>query len=127
LPWLLRDGLVLAGVEVASSRQARRRGLLGRPGIDGALLLQPARSVHTFGMSFPVDVAYCVPRPPSASAALAGDAVGELVASLLVVDTVSMARRRLGRPRWKATCVIEAEAGAFERWSLRPDDHLEVR
>jgi hypothetical protein len=127
LPWLLREGVVLAGVEVASSRQARRRGLLGRDGIDGALLLQRARSVHTFGMSFPIDVAYCVPCEPSESAAMAGAAVGELVASLVVVDTVSMPRHRLGRPRWRATCVIEAEAGAFERWSLRRADQLEVR
>jgi hypothetical protein len=127
LPWLLRDGVVLAGVEVATSRQARRRGLLGRDGIDGALLLRPARSVHTFGMGFPIDVAYCVTAEPLESASLAGESVGELVASLVVVDTVSMARRRLGRPRWRATCVIEAEAGAFERWSLRPADHLEVR
>jgi hypothetical protein len=127
LPWLLRDGVVLAGVEVASSREARRRGLLGRGRIEGALLLQPARSVHTFGMSFPIDVAYCIPCEPSESAATAGEVVGDLVASLVVVDTVSMAQHRLGRPRWKATCVIEAEAGAFERWSLRTADQLEIR
>jgi hypothetical protein len=127
VPWLLRGGVVLAGVEVASGRRARRRGLLGREGIDGALLLQPAHSVHTFGMSFPIDVAYCMPCPPAERVNAAADEVGELVASLVVVDTVSMPRHRLGRPRWRTNCVIEAEVGAFERWALRPADQLEIR
>ena len=35
------------------------RGLLGRDGIDGAMLLRPARSVHSVGMRFPIDVAFC--------------------------------------------------------------------
>ena len=34
-------------------------GLLGRDGIEGALLLRPARSVHTLGMRFAIDVAFC--------------------------------------------------------------------
>ena len=74
--WLLRDGEVLASLEVADTRAARRRGLLGRDGIDGALLLAPARSVHTFGMRFPIDVAWlrrasspcCGPRGSLATA-----------------------------------------------------------
>src|SRR3546814_15438552 len=57
--WLLREGEVLASLEVADLRAARRKGLLGRDGIDGALLLLPARSVHTFGMRFHIDVAWC--------------------------------------------------------------------
>ena len=58
MPWLLRDGEVLASLEVADDRRARRKGLLGRDGIDGALLLVPARSVHSIGMRFPIDVAW---------------------------------------------------------------------
>jgi hypothetical protein len=69
-------------------------------------------------MKFPIDVAYCAPCE-----ALAAD----LVASLTVLETVRMSRYRLGRPRLKASCVIEAEAGAFERWGLRGGDRLEVR
>jgi hypothetical protein len=114
--WLLRDGKVLATVDIASTRAARRRGLLGRDGIEGALLLQPAHSVHTLNMRFPIDVAYCVPSEP-----------GPVVASLTVLETVCMSRFRLGRPRLKASCIIEAEAGAFERWGLRTGDRLEVR
>jgi len=108
VPWLLRDQEVLAALEIADTPRARLRGLLGRDGVDGAFLLQPARSVHTLGMRFPIDVAFCD-------------------AGLVVVDTVCMGRHRLGRPRLRARSVIEARAGAFERWRLRPGDQLEVR
>jgi hypothetical protein len=108
MSWLLREGEVLAALEVAESRRDRRRGLLGRDGIEGAMLLRPARSVHTVGMRFPIDVAYCD-------------------ADLCVLETVCMAKHRLGKPRWRARCVIEAESGAFARWGLRPGDQLEVK
>ena len=39
--WLVRDGAVLASAEVPSGRRGRRRGLLGRPGVDGAFVLRP--------------------------------------------------------------------------------------
>src|SRR3954465_12772146 len=108
MPWLLRDGEVLASLELATSVRARTRGLLGRDGVDGAIALRPARSVHTLGMRFPIDVAFCD-------------------RDLTVVRTVTMARNRLGRPTRHAHCVIEAEAGSFARWNLRRDDHLEIR
>ena len=57
--WLRRDGEVLASLEIADDRRSRRHGLLGRDGVDGALLLPVCRSVHTFGMGFPIDVALC--------------------------------------------------------------------
>lgn len=105
--WLVRDGEVLASVEVADTMSSRMAGLLGRDGIDGAMLIKPARSVHTFGMKFPMDVAFCD---------------GQL--QVLVVRT--MVRNRMSLPRLKARCVIEAEAGAFERWGLKVGDRLEV-
>jgi uncharacterized membrane protein (UPF0127 family) len=108
VPWLLRDGEVLASLEVAEGAGSRRRGLLGRDGIDGALLLRPARSVHTIGMRFPIDVAFCDE-------------------DLRVLRIVTMPRHRLGRPCVKARCVLEAEAGAFAHWELRPGDQLEIR
>ena len=108
MPWLLREDEVLATLEVAEDRRTRRKGLLGRDGVEGALLLRPARSVHTVGMRFPIDVAFCD-------------------ADLRVVRTVTMARHRVGRPCVKAHCVIEAEAGSFARWELRPGDQLEVK
>ena len=49
---------MLASLEVAETLSARARGLLGREGVDGAILLRPARSVHTLGMRFAIDVAH---------------------------------------------------------------------
>jgi uncharacterized membrane protein (UPF0127 family) len=106
--WLLRDGEVLASLEVARGRRERVRGLLGRDGIEGALLLQPARSVHTVGMRFPIDVAF-------------------YDADLVVLRVVRMPRFRMARPVLRCRGVIEAEAGAFARWELRPGDQLEVK
>ncbi|MFB6832063.1 DUF192 domain-containing protein [Streptomyces hydrogenans] len=88
-------------VEVAASYRARRRGLLGRDGIAGAMLLTPANSVHTFGMRFPIDVAYLDLR-------------------LRVLAVVTMRPGRLGLPRPRARHVLEAEAGAMAGWGLRP-------
>jgi uncharacterized protein len=108
VPWLVRDGEVLASLEVTSSRRDRRRGLLGRDGLEGALLLRPCASVHTVGMRFDLDVAFCDE-------------------DLKVLETVRMRRWRVGLPRRGARCVLEAEAGAFDRWRLRPGDQLEVK
>jgi uncharacterized membrane protein (UPF0127 family) len=107
MPWLLRDGQVLAAVEVADRFGSRLRGLLGRDGYDGAYLLQSARSIHTLGMRFPIDVAYCD-------------------RDLVVLEVVCMARHRVGRPRLRARSVLEAQSGAFERWRLGPGDQLEI-
>ena len=106
--WLLREGEVLAALEVADSWRDRMHGLLGRDGIDGAILLRPARSVHTVGMRFPIDVAFCDKE-------------------LVVLRTVCLRPGRVTRPALRAACAIEAEAGAFDRWKLRPGDHLEIR
>ena len=108
MPWLVRDGEVLASLEVVESWRDRRKGLLGRDGFEGALLLRPCTSVHTAGMRFDLDVAFCDD-------------------DLKVLETVRMRRWRLGRPRPGAKAVLEAEAGAFERWRLRPGDQLEVK
>jgi len=109
--WLLRDGEVLAALEVASTRRARRRGLLGRDGVDGALLLERTRAIHTIGMRFPIDVAYCRRGP----------------GGLIVLEVRSMVRGRIGWPRLRARCVLEAEAGAFGRWGLTAGDVLETK
>ncbi len=99
---------MLASVEVADARSARRSGLLGRDGFDGAIVLRPCRWVHTIGMRFPIDVAF-----------VSDDGV--------VVKTMQMHRRRVGVPVWRASSVIEAEAGAFARWGLRVGDVVEIR
>jgi uncharacterized protein len=102
------DGRVLASVEVAQDRRARARGVLGRDDLDGALVLDPCRWVHTVGVRFPLDVAY-----------LDGDGI--------VVKTVHMHRHRIGVPVPRARLVVEAREGAFSRWGLRVGDVIEVR
>jgi uncharacterized membrane protein (UPF0127 family) len=106
--WLVSDARVLASAEVAADRRDRRRGLLRRDSLEGALVLRPCRWVHTIGMRFPLDVAYV-------------DGEGR------VVKAVRMARHRIGLPVTKASWVIEAEAGAFERWGLAAGDVVELR
>jgi uncharacterized membrane protein (UPF0127 family) len=107
MAWLLRDGDVLASLEIADGARSRARGLLGRDGIDGALLIKPALSVHTLGMRFALDVAF-VDR------------------DMKVMAVVCMQPWRLGLPRFGARGVIEAEAGSFERWTLAVGDVLDV-
>jgi uncharacterized protein len=106
--WLVLDDRVLATLEVAGSRRARGRGLLGRDGIEGALLLAPARSVHTVGMRFAIDVAH-------------------LDAEHRVLKVTTMAPNRVGLPVRRARAIIECEAGAFDRWGVRVGDRLELR
>lgn len=53
------DGhLLLNYVEHAQALRARLRGLLGRDRLppDHGMLIDPCRSIHTFGMRFPIDV-----------------------------------------------------------------------
>lgn len=108
MSWLVSDARVLASVESAATRSDRRRGLLGRTGIEGAYLIEPCRWVHTVGMKFPIDVAFVDPEG-------------------VVVRTVQMPQRRVGFPVVRARSVIEAEAGAFARWGLCVGDTIELR
>ncbi|MCX5122788.1 DUF192 domain-containing protein [Streptomyces sp. NBC_00347] len=95
-------------LEVAASYRARTRGLLGRDGIEGAMLLTPASSVHTFRMRFAIDVAHLDRR-------------------LTVIALTTMVPGRLGLPRLRARHVLEAEAGAMAAWGLRVGSRLGVR
>ncbi|MFN0090078.1 MAG: DUF192 domain-containing protein [Acidimicrobiales bacterium] len=111
MAWLLRDTTVLASVEIADTLPERLKGLLGRRSIEGVLLLRPARAVHTLGMRFPIDVAYC-----------AGD--GD---HLTVLKARTMKPHRVAAPVRRANVVLEAEAGALDRWGVRAGDCLVVR
>jgi uncharacterized membrane protein (UPF0127 family) len=92
-------GVVAVPLEFATSYRARTKGLLGRDAIDGAMLLSPASSVHTFRMRFPIDVAY-------------------LDRNLKVIAVHSMRPGRLGLPRLRSRHVLEAEAGGMAGWGL---------
>ncbi|MEV0487411.1 DUF192 domain-containing protein [Streptomyces sp. NPDC050508] len=92
-------GAVAVPLEFATSYRARTKGLLGRDAIDGAMLLSPASSVHTFRMRFPIDVAY-------------------LDRNLKVIAVHTMRPGRLGLPRLRSRHVLEAEAGVMAGWGL---------
>ena len=81
-------------VQVAATRRARTRGLRGRDGLRPreALLIPRCRAIHTFGMRFPITVAYLDRQ----------DRVREVVA---------MQPNRLGRPRFRARSVLECAIG----------------
>ncbi len=94
-------------VEIAASYRARTRGLLGRDGINGALLLTPASGVHTFRMGFAIDVAY-------------------LDRGLRVLAVRTMRPGRMGAPRPRSRHVLEARAGAMAGWGLRRGVRVEI-
>jgi uncharacterized membrane protein (UPF0127 family) len=108
MAWLVREGDVLATAEVADSRRARRRGLIGRGDFEGALVLRPCRHVHTAFMRFTIDVAFC-------------DHEG------VVLRTCCLRPWRLSPLVHNAAFAIEAQAGAFERWGLHTGDQVEVK
>lgn len=108
MAWLVRDGTVLASLEVLDTRTKRAKGLLGETSVDGAVMLPKTRSVHSFGMRMEIDVAFC------------ND-------DMEVVRVLRLKRFRVTRPAMKAACVIEAEAGAFAHWELTVGDCLEIR
>jgi uncharacterized protein len=106
--WLVHEGRVLATIDTADTLASRGRGLLGRDNFEGALWLRPARSVHTLGMRFAIDAAFCDDE-------------------LRVVRITTLAPNRVTLPVRSARSVVEAEAGMFSRWGIRVGDQLEVR
>ncbi|GGT87548.1 DUF192 domain-containing protein [Streptomyces coeruleorubidus] len=94
-------------LEIATSYRARTRGLLGRNSVEGAILLSPANSVHTFRMRMPIDVAY-------------------LDRDLRVIAVRTMRPGRLGMPRLRARHVVEAQAGVMAGWGVREGVFVEV-
>ena len=91
--------------QVPETRRERMRGLLGRPslGRDQALLLEATRSVHTFGMGFPIRVAL-------------------LDHDLVIRRIQHVPRNRLLLPRRGVRHVLEYAGGA----DLRPGDWLRI-
>ncbi|MFD9023979.1 DUF192 domain-containing protein [Streptomyces parvulus] len=101
-------GDVRVPVEIARSYRARARGLLGRDRLDGAMLLTPASSVHTFRMRMAIDVAYLDRR-------------------FRVISVRTMRPGRLGLPRVRSRHVLEAEAGVMAGWGVRVGVRVTVR
>lgn len=105
---LLCAGRDVAPLELAVTARRRARGLLGRSGLDGAMLISPARSVHTLGMRFSIDVAH-------------------LDANYEVLAVTTMPRNRFGRIVPGARHVLEAPAGSLAKWGVERGSKLSVR
>ena len=98
---------VVETVELAETRTARRRGLLGRECLPegAALMLIPCFAVHTAFMRFAIDVVFI-------------DRDGR------IVRTVSrMAPWRIAIA-WRARAVIELPAGRLESYPVQLGDRL---
>lgn len=105
---LLVDGRAVAPVRVAATHREKGRGLLGTDGIVGALWLRGASSVHMIGMRYPIDCAVL-------------DADGTVLHTARLRPWVGATR-----PRLRGRAVIEAGAGSFGAWALRPGSRVEV-
>ena len=108
MPWLIRDGDVLAAIE------DRRKGW--RSSLSGALVLGPPAVPHTLIGGAALDVAWCGP------ATLDGGVTGYRVRRTRCLEP-----RRLARPHLGPGVVVVAPLGTFERWHLHIGDCLEVR
>ena len=93
------DGVRAADAWGTATSRDRRTGLLGTDGLAGALWIDRCSCVHTFGMRYPLDVAFL-------------DRAG------LVLATAAMKPSRLGRPRFRARSVLEMPAGRLRDWNI---------
>jgi hypothetical protein len=110
MPWLIRDGDVLAAVE------APHRGWPSS--LQGAVVLRRPILVRALAGSAarPLDVAWCAPATlDCGSAGLRVRRIGRL------------SRHRVAVLHVGHGAMVVAAGGSFERWRLRVGDRLEVR
>lgn len=104
---LVVDGRVVAPLWIARTDEERTTGLLGTDRLDGALLIERCRAVHTLRMRHALDVAF-------------------VAADGRVLATRTMRPWRLSATRWRASSVVEAPSGAFADWGLRAGSTVAV-
>jgi uncharacterized membrane protein (UPF0127 family) len=113
LAWVLENttaGAVLAtSVQAAVDSTSRRRGLLGRTGLDdAALVIAPCNAVHTFFMKFPIDVVFV-------------DRTGRVLRIAASVPAWRMTTS------WRAFATIELAAGTAARIGTAAGHTLALR
>jgi uncharacterized protein len=101
------SGVIADSVEIADTRAARRRGLLGRDSLDpsAALVLSPCFSIHTAFMRFPIDALFIDRR------------------GIVVRIVRNLPPWRIATA-WRAHAVIELAAGALERSDVEVGDQV---
>jgi uncharacterized membrane protein (UPF0127 family) len=99
--------VVASAVELADTRETRRKGLLGRESFDpsSALILLPCFSIHTAFMKFPIDAVFI-------------DREG------VVVRVVRNLPPWRAVGAWRAHAVIEFAAGSLRARDVRTGDRL---
>lgn len=110
MPWLLREGDVLAAIE------ERRKGW--QTSISGAVVITRPTFIHTLtpAAASELEIAWCLP------ASIGDDRAGYRVKRISILPAY-----RLARPHVRRGAVVVAPPGTFERWQLQVGDRLEVR
>jgi len=108
-----RQAILATECEAADSGWERMRGLLGRSKEDfppgKGLWLVPASSIHTIGMSFPIDVAYL-------------DRAGRVIRLYHRLPPL-----RVAAIKFKSHSILELPAGTLAKTRTEVGDILEFR
>jgi len=101
------SGVVATDVELADTRRARRKGLLGRERLEpsAALIILPCFAVHTMSMRFPIDVLF-------------------LNREGVIIRVVRNLRPGRIAGAWRAHAVVELAAGAPGARDIQCGDRL---
>lgn len=107
---LSKENKLLDDVKIADSFSTRLKGLLGKSGLEPGegLVIKPCNSIHTFGMKFPIDVAFVDKN----------DVVVHIMHSVPKGKTSPIIKG--------AKYVIEARAGDFKARNLEVGDRIEI-
>ncbi len=103
-----RSAVLATRAALAVSSAERRRGLLGRSSLEEGegLILLACKGIHSFGMKFPIDVAYVAPD------------------GLVTHVLGSLPPNRTGPLVWRAGWVLELPAGVLAATETAPGDRL---
>ncbi|MBU4194418.1 MAG: DUF192 domain-containing protein [Actinobacteria bacterium] len=105
-----RGALLASNAVLATTSRERRRGLIGRDGLEPgeALIILRCRHVHTFGMRFAIDVLFV-------------DGSGGVV-----LTRQGLSPRRISPVAWGARQAIELPAGTLERTGTIKGDRVSL-
>ncbi|WP_311497560.1 DUF192 domain-containing protein [uncultured Mobiluncus sp.] len=88
-------------VYVTKNRRDRNQGLLYSASTPGIVWITKCNGIHTIAMRFTIDVAY-------------------MDRHNRILEIVTYPPGRIGRPRFRASSVLEAQPGTFAELGLKP-------
>lgn len=103
--------MIAERVEWAGTGTRRRRGLLGRKNLDPGegIYLAPCEWIHTFGMNFPIDVAFLSPK------------------GLILAIHHALKPNRFSKIVLRAEGVLELSAGRLQATDTEVGDQLQFQ